>query len=90
MLATYSSLFRVLDICRIEKATHYINPIGGMSLYSKEIFNDNDIVLNFIKSFKIEYQQFKNEFIPWLSIIDVLMFNSVEDIKKMLIQYELI
>ena len=81
---------RVLDICRIEKATHYVNPIGGMSLYSKEIFQENDIVLNFIRSYEIQYQQFKNDFVPWLSIIDVLMFNSVVDIKKMLIQYELI
>ena len=27
---------RVIDICLREKATHYINPIGGQELYSKE------------------------------------------------------
>ncbi|MFX1555854.1 MAG: WbqC family protein, partial [Promethearchaeota archaeon] len=31
----------------------------------------------------------KNEFIPWLSVIDVMMFNSKEDIYKFLNQYEL-
>lgn len=81
---------KVIAICNQLNTNTYINPIGGMSLYSKEIFKENDIVLNFIKSYEIEYQQYKNDFVPWLSIIDVLMFNSVEDIKKMLIQYELI
>ena len=37
-----------------------------------------------------EYNQFKEAFVPGLSIIDVLMFNSVEIIKEMLKQYELI
>lgn len=81
---------RVLDICRIEKAVQYINPIGGMKLYSKEIFNENGVMLNFIKAKPITYMQFDNEFQPWLSIIDVLMFNSIEDIKEMLNQYELL
>lgn len=85
-----SGQVRVLDICKVEKATHYINPIGGIQLYSKNIFNNNNVVLNFIKAKPICYKQFENEFQSWLSIIDILMFNSVEDIKEMLNQYELI
>lgn len=81
---------RILDICLQEKATHYINPIGGLELYSREVFKKNQIKLNFIKSKTIEYKQFKNEFVPWLSIIDVMMFNSPLEISEMLNQYELV
>ena len=68
----------------------YINAIGGMNLYSRESFKDNGIDLKFIKSSSIQYDQFKNEFVPWLSIIDVMMFNSKEKIKEYLNLYELI
>lgn len=81
---------RVLDICRIEQASHYINPIGGLELYSKNTFKENGIVLNFVKSKPIVYTQFDNNFFPHLSIIDVLMFNSVIEVNKMINQYELI
>jgi hypothetical protein len=81
---------RVLDICGIEKASQYINPIGGIELYSKNSFKENGIVLNFIKSKPIIYTQFDNDFSPWLSIIDVLMFNSVSEVNKMVNQYELV
>lgn len=81
---------RIIDICKIEKASDYINPIGGIELYSKENFKAKNINLHFIKSKPIQYTQFKNDFLPNLSIIDVLMFNSPETIKKMLNQYELI
>ena len=81
---------RVLDICRIEQASQYINPIGGTKLYSKNTFKENGIVLNFVKSKPIVYTQFDNDFSPWLSIIDVLMFNSVSEVNKMINQYELV
>jgi len=81
---------RVIDICKQEKANHYINPIGGQTLYDKSYFNANGLELSFINSLPIEYKQFKNEFIPWLSIIDVIMFNSIEDIQALLNQYKLI
>jgi len=81
---------KVLTICNILKADKYINAIGGQKLYSKEIFKKNGIELNFLKSELIEYKQFKNDFIPNLSIIDILMFNNKDNIKKMLKRYELI
>lgn len=81
---------RVLDICNIEKSEHYVNLSGGMHLYAKDEFKENGLELSFVKSLPIEYTQFKNEFIPWLSIIDVMMFNSPEVIKVMLNQYELV
>ena len=79
-----------MDICRIEQASQYINPIGGTKLYSKNTFKENGIVLNFVKSKPIVYTQFDNDFSPWLSIIDVLMFNSVSEVNKMINQYELV
>lgn len=81
---------KVIAICKELGATHYINSIGGQNLYSKNDFANSGISLSFIQSGKIEYKQFDNEFIPWLSIIDVLMFNSVDEIHKMLDNYELI
>ena len=81
---------RVISICQFERANHYINPIGGIELYSKEDFKNNDIILNFIKSKSIDYKQFDNEFVAWLSIIDVLMFNSKSDVVRMLNQYDLL
>ncbi|MCP2037671.1 WbqC family protein [Chryseobacterium sp. HSC-36S06] len=81
---------RLIEICKRTSATEYINAIGGMELYSKEHFASKGIDLKFIKSKPIEYEQFNNNFVPWLSIIDVLMFNSVEEIHDMLNCYELI
>lgn len=81
---------RIVDICLKEKANHYINPIGGIELYQKEVFEKQGMQLNFIKSKAVQYPQLKNDFVPWLSIIDVLMFNSVEQIQTFLDSYELV
>ena len=85
-----SSQERVLDICIKENANYYVNPIGGVDLYSKKDFLDNGIVLNFIKSKSLDYKQFNQEFVPNLSIIDILMFNNISSLKKNLNNYELI
>jgi WbqC-like protein family len=73
---------KVIAICKALHATEYINPAGGVDLYSKENFRQNNIELNFIKATAFEYKQFSNEFIPWLSIIDVLMFNPKEKVQQ--------
>ena len=81
---------KILDICKNLGASEYYNAIGGQELYSYEEFNKEGIKLKFLKSGNIEYRQFKNEFIPNLSIIDVMMFNSKEKIKEFLNNYTLI
>ena len=81
---------KVIEICKNRNAEIYVNSIGGISLYDKEEFKDNGIILNFIKSNPIKYQQFNSEFIPWLSIVDVMMFNSKEKIKEYLKEYTLV
>ena len=64
----------------------YVN----QDLYNKEDFAKNGIELNFIKMNDIKYKQFNNEFVPNLSIIDVMMFNSPETIIELLNKYTLI
>ncbi len=81
---------RVIETCKVLGGDIYINPIGGIELYKKDDFLLNDIQLKFIQSFHTEYKQFDNEFIPNLSIIDVMMFNSRESIKEMLHEIKLI
>ena len=81
---------KIIDICLQLGANQYINAIGGIELYIQDNFQVKNIDLKFIKSENIIYKQFKNEFKPWLSIIDVIMFNNVHDVKQILNQYELI
>ena len=81
---------RIIEINKKLGAKTYINAIGGQSIYNKEDFIKENIELKFIKMQHYEYKQFKNVFVPNLSMIDVLMFNSIEEIKKLLTGYELI
>ncbi|HEV7347257.1 WbqC family protein [Telluribacter sp.] len=81
---------RILDICKQEKATRYINPVGGMELYNKGRFEQEGMELYFMKSSPVHYPQFKNAFVPWLSILDVLMFNDKSTINELLTAYELL
>ena len=74
---------KVIAICKKLGATSYINPIGGKGLYSKEAFQAAGVNLLFLESHNISYTQFGDQFVPWLSIIDVLMFNSIEQTKKL-------
>lgn len=81
---------RILNICLTEKASDYINAYGGMELYQKETFSEKSVQLNFLKSQNLSYSQFGGNFVPWLSIIDVMMFNSLEQIRQLLSKYELV
>lgn len=82
---------RVLAICRHFGAATYVNAIGGQELYRDEDFAAQGIRLRFLKSNFLEYTQFGADFVPWLSIVDVLMFNSVERTRSYLESgYELI
>ena len=81
---------KVIEICKKLNATEYYNAIGGMELYSFDDFRKNAINLSFLKTNDISYKQFNNEFVPNLSIIDVMMFNSQEKIKAMLNDFTLI
>jgi len=70
---------KVLALCAAVGASTYVNAIGGKELYSKETFREKGIELKLIRSKPFEYAQFGDAFVPWLSIIDVMMFNSREE-----------
>ena len=72
---------KVLTLCEAVGASTYVNAIGGMELYSKEAFREKSIDLKFVQSKPFEYAQFGAGFVPWLSIIDVMMFNPLDTIK---------
>ncbi len=81
---------RIIDICRQENATRYINPIGGQELYDKAAFSEQGINLNFMQSNARPYPQLKQpDFIPWLSVLDVLMNNDASATRVMLGDFEL-
>lgn len=81
---------KVIHINKLMGSDMYINAIGGQELYSKEAFKKEGICLKFLKMDNIEYQQFSNEFVPNLSIIDVMMFNSRDDVNSILDMYSLV
>lgn len=86
----YKREYRIYDIAKRLGADSYYNAIGGQELYSYDEFKARGIKLAFIKTGDVRYKQFKNEFIPSLSILDVIMFCSVDEIKEMLGQYTLL
>ncbi|GJE18878.1 WbqC family protein [Methylobacterium marchantiae] len=82
---------RVLDICERLGASTYINPIGGTTLYDPAAFAQRGISLRFLRSRPFAYGQAGHPFVPWLSILDVLMFNPRASLRTMLTDgYDLI
>ncbi|WP_037055670.1 WbqC family protein [Rheinheimera baltica] len=80
---------RVKNLCHQLQATDYINSIGGQALYSKTDFAEQGLQLHFQRVLPFDYRQFGEDFLPWLSIVDVLMFNSVDNVKRQLDKMEL-
>lgn len=72
-----------LRICEAMKAQKYINPIGGLELFNSKKYEAMGIDIQFLDCLP-EYNQFDKDFIPGLSIIDMLMFNSKDQINQML------
>ena len=82
---------KVLAICNALGADCYINAIGGLELYRHEDFAAQDVALQFIKAKPFEYPQFAGKTVQWLSIADVLMFNSLDVVKDRIANgYEMI
>ena len=80
---------KIIEICKLLSADQYMNAIGGQSLYSYPDFQLCGIELKFLKTLDITYHQTsKKKFVPNLSILDVMMFNSPEQINSMLDDYE--
>ncbi|WP_250658621.1 WbqC family protein [Alkalimarinus coralli] len=86
---TLKSEEKVLALCHAMEAKEYYNPIGGVALYDKVHFSNQNIDLKFLKALPIEYKQHNNEFVPWLSIVDIMMFSNLSSIQEMLTHFTL-
>jgi len=78
-----------LEICKRMNANTYYNPIKGIEFFKPKKYTDQKVDIYFLESVPKSYKQFGNKYIANLSIIDVLMFNSINQIKLMLNSYEL-
>ena len=79
-----------LNICKaIPNADEYWNPPGGIEFFDISKYEKAGVDIKFQKMNLHEYRQGKNEFESGLSIIDVMMYNSVEKIHEMLDDFEL-
>lgn len=81
---------KILAICKYFNADQYINMPGGRELYDHGKFTQHAIQLSFVDPNIIPYQQVKEEFVPYLSIIDVMMFNSQQECQQMVREYEIV
>lgn len=81
---------KLIAMASIVKSTDYINSPGGRLLYDKKYFSEKEINLSFIESEEYQYSQNTNEFVPHLSMIDVLMWNSKEQVVDLLTKYKLV
>jgi hypothetical protein len=78
-----------LNIAKKLNACEYVNPPSGYKIFNEHHFQEKDIKLNFLKSQLPSYVQRRGGFSPGLSIIDIMMWNSISDIRIMLDKYSL-
>lgn len=77
---------RVIDICHRTSASTYVNPPGGRALYSGQQFRDHGLDLKFLQPRLPAYAQFGSDFVPSLSILDVMMFNDPKTIRSTMLE----
>ena len=80
-----SAADRLIDICLREGANVYVNQPGGRSLYSADEFSEKGISLAFNDSLLKNYKQFSGDFTPGLSVLDMMMFNTFEECKSLIL-----
>lgn len=78
-----------LEITKALHAEEYINAPGGASFFDRIHYKNAGINLRFIQPKITPYVQRIGRFEPGLSIIDVMMYNSPEEIREMLTCYTL-
>jgi hypothetical protein len=80
---------RVINLNQVMGSKVYINPVGGKELYHRDSFLNAGITLKFLVTDTYDYRQYDNVFVPDLSIIDLLMFNSIESVNNLLNNFHL-
>lgn len=80
----------ILDIVKRLGGDVYYNAIGGQELYDRVRFAAEGVSLGFVKPTLRPYAQFGNEFIPGLSILDVMMFCDRRQLREQLGSFEIV
>jgi hypothetical protein len=80
---------RVLELCRITRATTYVNAPGGRALYTPSAFEEAGLQLRFIESHATRYAQAGDPFVANLSILDALMFCEPAEVIRRLDEFAL-
>lgn len=76
---------RIIEICKFFNGTTYISGYGANKYNDVSTFQENNMDLIYTGFVHPIYQQIQcQEFIPGLSILDVLMNMSIEEIKKII------
>ncbi|MGO8740043.1 WbqC family protein [Rhodoblastus sp.] len=65
-------------------AKTYVNPYGGRELFDRKTFEKHGVALEFLKASDFVYETKELEFIPNLSILDALMWNSPDVVREAL------
>ena len=81
---------KVIALVKATGGDTYLNPIGGFDLYRTRDFKAEGLHLQFHKARPFSYAQFGKEFVPWLSVMDLMMFNPREVIKGWLDDFDII
>lgn len=81
---------KIIALCAALGARRYTNAIGGQELYDRVTFSERGIDLEFISMNSIEYPQSSNIFVPNLSILDALMWNTKGEVRELLHRYTLV
>ncbi len=72
-----SSTQRLISVCRAVGAGHYLSGFGGQKYQEEELFSESGIRLKVYDFKHPEYPQLWGDFIPGLSVVD-LLFNCGE------------
>lgn len=87
--SSLKSAVRIRDICGRSGADIYVNLPGGRGLYEREDFARDGLELRFLRTRIRDYVQFECDFVPGLSIIDVMMFNAPETVRQFASEFDL-
>ena len=81
---------RVIKLCKHNKVSKFINPIGGKAIYDRQLLAREGVEISFIRSVLPAYpQRHTKTFVPAMSIIDILFNCEKEYVLELLSQYEI-
>ena len=79
-----------LEIASALGASHYLNPVGGRSLFIDDEFKQRGIKLEFLENHRYSYDTYPYKFAEDLSVIDVMMWNSAEEIRSIINNFSIV